>query len=276
MAITRNHLLISRFLRDRGQLPRGGSLLEIGEAEWFCDIPFTEIAADLGGLPSPEDRAEAERRIHELHLALIPLMRDGKGAQKPAYKIRTDMAKLYYRIFFDSRDVSTIELKDGCIQQDLNKRFFLKKLFDITVNNGTAEHIFNIANVFYAMHKHTKPNGAMIHYAPFTGMVDHGFFSLHPTLFYDIALANGYAMNLFIETSGEIIEISSRDDIAVLRDNGRITFDSGLVVFFRKGNSHADFVTPMQGVYSGSFNSKQTQSWQRQASALGQQQPPRS
>jgi hypothetical protein len=54
--------------------------------------------------------------------------------------------------------------------------------------------------VFRTMHEYTVPGGMMIHEGPVTGWIDHGFYTLHPTLFFDVAEANQYpTLVMFVE-----------------------------------------------------------------------------
>jgi hypothetical protein len=50
--------------------------------------------------------------------------------------------------------------------------------------------------VFEVMHDACEVGGLMIHESPFTGWTSHGFYCLQPSLFYDVARANGYEMVL--------------------------------------------------------------------------------
>lgn len=97
---------------------------------------------------------------------------------------------------YTSLDISD---KWGSLPTDLNwepgerdGHSTLLGIFDLVTNNGTGEHIFNQASVFEWMHKLCAVNGVMVHVLPWTGYVNHGFYSYHPVLFRDLAGANGY------------------------------------------------------------------------------------
>lgn len=64
--------------------------------------------------------------------------------------------------------------------------------FGAVYNFGTMEHIFHVpnflANVFHLL----APGGVVLHSAPSSNLVEHGFYQLSPTLFYDYYTANRF------------------------------------------------------------------------------------
>jgi SAM-dependent methyltransferase len=166
---------------QKGCLPSGGSILEFGE----CEVIGLNVSAALEYmLPVGELRHSFLREAEALKT---------KNDTRRPY----DEVKLIYRVFFDYSSYAAIDLAPGAayrIQQDLNQPFDLKQQYDICINNGTSEHIFNQANFFKAMHDHTKAGGVMIHWTPCLGYYDHGFFNVQPGFFHDLAHANDYEM----------------------------------------------------------------------------------
>jgi hypothetical protein len=78
---------------------------------------------------------------------------------------------------------------------DLNAESLPKKfdgMFDLAMNFGTTEHIFNQYQSFEAMHEATKVGGHMLHQVPTAGWTNHGYFCYHPLFFRELAEANGY------------------------------------------------------------------------------------
>lgn len=212
--------------------PQGGSLLQLGEPEWYGDM-------------SPAD---------------VPGYREGMSGHEIA-------AQVYRNFCFcgPSRVVS-IDLHgtDAALQIDLNEPIWLEGgQFDIIVNHGTAEHIFNIGQVFRTMHDWCKVGGLMLHEAPFTGWVDHGFYNLQPTLFYDVAAANGYEIESCAVAHLQtrlIWRIASQANLVELVKAGGVLNNSVLFVAMRKTNSEA-FRVPMQGVYSDGATQDQIRAW---------------
>lgn len=83
----------------------------------------------------------------------------------------------------------------GTISLDLNKPHGWLEIgsqFDLVTNNGTGEHIFNQQAVFETCHNLCKQNGHMLHVLPWINWRNHGFYNFHPSLFRDLAEANGY------------------------------------------------------------------------------------
>jgi hypothetical protein len=72
------------------------------------------------------------------------------------------------------------------IRIDLNHPVSLVNRFDIIVDSGTAEHCFNIGNVFFIYHQLLSGGGFLYQWTPFISP-NHGFYSINPTLYYDLA-----------------------------------------------------------------------------------------
>jgi len=63
--------------------------------------------------------------------------------------------------------------------------------FDIVLDPGTLEHCFNIGQAFRNILKALKPKGTVIHVNP-VSMINHGFWNLSPTAYYDWYTDNGF------------------------------------------------------------------------------------
>lgn len=77
-------------------------------------------------------------------------------------------------------------------QIDLNDPAVIPEKFDLVTNGGTGEHIFNIAAMFKFVHDVLRPGGIALHSMPALGEFDHGFWNVHPSLYFDLAAANDY------------------------------------------------------------------------------------
>ncbi len=84
----------------------------------------------------------------------------------------------------------------GSLSYDLNEvikdKYNYKKTYDLVINNGTGEHVFNQYSLFKNMHNFCSPGGIMLHILPFIDWINHGFYSFHPIVFGDIASSNNY------------------------------------------------------------------------------------
>ena len=63
--------------------------------------------------------------------------------------------------------------------------------FDVVLDSGTIEHVFNIGQAMSHCLKMTRPGGRIIHLTPTSNAVNHGFYSVSPTLYADFYTAAG-------------------------------------------------------------------------------------
>ena len=219
---------LCRLLRTiKPMLPRGGTLLEIGEANWYGEVDADFPCRDRSDLFA--------------------------------------IAKDFYLDLFAPSEIVSVDAtgtKDA-LPLDLNGPLQLSEQFDIAINHGTAEHVFNISQVFRTMHDWTVKGGLMIHESPMHGWVDHGFYCLQPTLFYDVAAANCYEIAMVAVEDiygGDIIRIEHRDQIAELARDGVLPANAMLFVVFRK-IADGPFKIPMQGYYAKALSPKGVRAW---------------
>ncbi len=82
------------------------------------------------------------------------------------------------------------------LQFDLNKNisetYNYNEKYDLVINNGTGEHVFNQYALFLNFHNLTKPNGIMLNILPFIDWINHGFYNFNPIFFADLAASNNY------------------------------------------------------------------------------------
>jgi SAM-dependent methyltransferase len=64
--------------------------------------------------------------------------------------------------------------------------------YDLVINCGTTEHVFNQYNCFKVIHDATRVGGVMYHALPMTGYINHGYFVYTPVMFCDLAQVNEY------------------------------------------------------------------------------------
>lgn len=223
MAITATHCAILRSL----PVPRGATILEIGQANWYGDISPEEAGLGAGG-----DLFDAARRFYD------------------------DWCS-------PSRIVSVDQQGRDSIRDDLNLPLSHSELFDVVVNHGTAEHVFNIGQVFKTIHDSCDIDGWMIHDAPLHGWIDHGFYCLQPTLFYDLAIANCYEVARVVmheSKSRQIVRINSRDHVSELYRDGKLPNNATLLVAFRK-RIDQPFRVPTQAYYAGMLSEEAAAAW---------------
>jgi hypothetical protein len=97
----------------------------------------------------------------------------------------------------ESLDYSNYEGADHIV--DLNNQRmpdFLMQRFDFIVDGGTLEHIFHVPNVLNNIFMMLRTGGRILHMAPSSNHMDHGFYMFSPTLFMDFYCANKFEINL--------------------------------------------------------------------------------
>ncbi len=75
---------------------------------------------------------------------------------------------------------------------DLNQPMTLEP-YDLVIDHGTIEHCMNIGQALLNISSFVKKNGIVFHGPPMS-MLNHGFYNISPTLFYDFYVRNGWKM----------------------------------------------------------------------------------
>lgn len=253
MAITGIEYSLFRSLRVQNAIPLNGDFLELGEANWYGDVDFNLLAQDIYQFAPVALRKTLFIRLDEI-----------LQAKRPA--ILWEVAKVFWDTFIQPRSMTAIDF-DGteqALKLDLNSPINLQRQFHMVLNLGTAEHVFNIAQVFKTIHDHTLPGGIMMHGLPFSGWVDHGFFNFNPTFYWDIAKANNYTLMLAVYaelTPLKLIKINERESILEMAKNKQIGQNSLIYVVLRKPEQVAEFRIPLQGYYAQAISKEAAKSW---------------
>jgi len=191
-------------LASRGIL-RGGAMLEMGPSDL---ILYTPAAIEF----------YIRRHVPADHVgALMGRIFDGQGGFR-----RENIGALYSMFGYD--EYRSIDLRDSRADWrcDLNYPVDIPERFDMITNFGTAEHIFNISEVFRSMHVLLREGGVQLHVMPVFGDVNHGFYNIHPTVYLDLAKANDYV----IEDIRYIDEINRRTTEHALAFEGDVDFEA--------------------------------------------------
>jgi hypothetical protein len=254
VAVSVPQYLVIRDLYRYGMLPQGGALLEIGEANWYGDIKPLSMIDDITRFVTDPVRRDA----------LIARLR--KIVETQPETCRFDVVKVYYELYFSPSEIQAIDFEGTPLAQplDLNYPIDLGRQFDTVINHGTAEHVFNIAQVFRTIHEHTVPGGLMLHESPFTGWIDHGFYGMQPTLFFDLAEFNGYALQGLLITNlvdQSAIQVRGREHLYELIRERKIPENSLLFAIMRKNPDERAFQVPFQGYYRESLSEAGMAAW---------------
>ncbi len=204
MAIDAASIKLWSILKQQGLLPKRPAVLEIGQANWYGDV-------------DPKDVPE-----------LLPI-KSLEGMDL------FDIAKAYYRELLNYKHLDTVDAGGPgkhVHRIDLNKPWpdELDRQYDIVINTGTLEHVFDQQYVFRAIHERTRISGLMVHAFPIEGCLDHGFYCYQPNLLLSLASANGY------------------ETLAAVRSE--VGQDAFLHVAWRKARG-GPFVVPQQGKCEG-------------------------
>lgn len=246
MAISAKEYLFLSILHQTQRLPDQPTVLEVGEQHWHGDVSVATLAQDLDQTSADPDQRAA------LHQALE------QALQQDAQRVNFDIAKVAYRLYLNYKAIAAIDLHgtEDALQFDLNYPVSLDRTFDITINFGTGEHVFNVAQFFKTLHDLTRPGGIMLHTMPFLGWIDHGFYTFQPTFYWDLAASNRYEMVLFLIQAGEqMIELHRPEDLKevltlLLQDDGRLPTNASIYAALQKNEEPQDFCIPRQGYFT--------------------------
>ena len=243
MGITHNDRTVFLRLRRAGWLPPRPSLLEFGEGQWYGDVPTATLSEDIDDLVQDAGLRE------ELHQRMVAVLCGEARYQS------WDLAKLFFKACLDYRKYTAIDFHGTpeARKLDLNYPVDLGEQFDILVNAGTAEHIFDVGQFFRTAHDVTRPGGLMIHVMPYRGWLEHGFYSFNSTFYWDLAAANGYTMlmHAYAELKPpRFIELTRREEIMELALSGQLGKNATLYAVMRKAEVAGDFRVPIQHIYT--------------------------
>jgi len=78
--------------------------------------------------------------------------------------------------------------------------------FNLVIDSGTLEHIFDAKSAMENIVKVTKINGFVLQIIPAQNYLNHGFYQFSPTFFYDFYAANGFEIveSYIIEIKGSM------------------------------------------------------------------------
>jgi len=253
MAITQVEYALIRKLREVGVLKPGSSLIEFGQSNWYGDVPLEQLYKDIETFAAPEKRLSLRARVEQL------------VAAKP-HEMLFDIAAAFYECFIDPQQYTAIDYGGTKIahKYDLNKPLPALGAFDVAIDFGTGEHIFDVKTFFQNVHDVTAPGGIMIHSLPWHGFADHGFFNFQPTLYFDIAAANGYSvLNVTCGAINppQVHALNTREACVAFAKSGNIPANAELLVVYRKGAQHQPFRVPIQGYYGGVLSDQLKGDW---------------
>jgi SAM-dependent methyltransferase len=112
----------------------------------------------------------------------------------PAIKTIDDQT-FFKSLGFDavySTDASNYEQADFIYDFNQPMPTEMHNRFEVVFDGGAIEHLFHIPNALSNINALLKLGGRAIHHSPTHNFVDHGFYCVQPTLYYDFYEANAY------------------------------------------------------------------------------------
>jgi hypothetical protein len=123
-----------------------------------------------------------------------------------------------------------------------------KESFEVIIDPGTFEHIFNIGTVFRSMKKVLTLYGRILHTNPIN-RVNHGFWSLSPTAYKDFYEANGYEIEEMSLWGGYYATPGVADIINTPYERFPIKGEGSVCVVAHKKTEELSTVWPIQWKY---------------------------
>lgn len=262
MALSHSIMAALVHLKEKGAIGTCGSILEIGEQNWYNDVPMSDIGQLI-------DRFAPEANKPAFRERLAQLIEDAKDESK-LRDAAFAAGRLFYRILFDAEKYLAIDLHGTqySVAHDLNFPVPITEQYDIVTDLGTAEHVFDVAQVFKTIHALTKPGGMMLHALPNQGMYDHGFYNFQPTFFYDLASANHYEIvaMFYVDITGRkhsLRKMNAPGEFVELVKGGGMQLQSMIYVLFKKPAEEKPFAIPRQGHYSDRATDESIANWEK-------------
>lgn len=251
MAVTALEHMVLCSLREHGLLPAAPAVIELGESNWYGDVPVDQLAADLTRFAPDAERS-------------VAALREAAAARRPDYPY--ELARAFFRGVIGAAPYVTIDpgTPGSTYRFDLNEPVPLTEQFDLVMNIGTAEHVFDVRRFYTTAHDLTRPGGLALHSGPCSGWPDHGFYTFQPTFFFDLARANNYEIVSFVVASlrpFRYVQLAGHDDVFRLVQRGGMPANGYLNVVFRR-TTDQPFRVPTQAYYAGALSAESARLWQ--------------
>jgi len=211
------------YLQRKGLLTsERNKILDIGPQNVYFarDEQLREFVAPHGQTVSD---ADLEKEIQRLIYFSIPRPEE----RTTLFSEITDLTDIEY---------NSIDVCPGLKTEILDLNFdklpkHMADHYDVVLNFGTTEHIFNQWNCFEVMHDATKVGGVIYHQLPASGYFDHGYYCYTPLFFQEMAAANSYEiLDLFVTPAGESkidqLKIQARTGSSILNRLDHLSEDN--------------------------------------------------
>lgn len=165
-------------------------------------------ALDLGSQTSSIDTNFLEFLIKEQNISSPELIfRFNELKFKENFTTREYFMALGFDDYFSIDINGAYNSFEFDLNSDIKNKYDFHNQYDLVINNGTGEHVFNQANLYLNFHNLTKKNGIMLNIVPFIDWINHGFYNYNPIFFADLAASNNYeVINIYLanRNAGEL------------------------------------------------------------------------
>jgi len=148
-----------------------------------------------------------------------------------------DASSLFEVLGYKLEVIDITAARGGEILHDLNEPVpeELKGRYALVLDSGTLEHVFNIGQGAKSAAEMVALGGSILHINPFN-IVNHGFYNINPTWYYDLYGENGFQLELV-----QLVADTLRDPKVVHKVPPYVRFydvpnDSAIVVVARRKN----------------------------------------
>ncbi len=172
---------VNLLLLEASRRPFGGSIVTLGRQHVYLTGNEVREMARQHGVPLQPIRDELHR---EPHLAAQGFLSDDCLLQMIGFGQITRVDYSDYEAPDEILDLNALETPET-----------LRGKFDVVLDTGTIEHVFDIAAALRHCCRMAKPGGRVIHLTPSSNCVEHGFHSISPTLFADFYAASRFEVN---------------------------------------------------------------------------------
>jgi hypothetical protein len=200
------------YLQQRGYLTREkNKILDIGPQNVYFATEH-QILAFLKN----QGRTISDEKLNDEVSRLAYFSTPRRNERTTLFSEVTDLTNIEYNSYDVCPGLKThiLDLNfDSIPQHDIER-------YDVVINFGTTEHVFNQWNCFAVMHDALRVGGIIYHRLPVSGYLEHGYFCYTPLFFRELAAANRYEiMDLFLTNAGTSNLHASNIDV---RDNKKL------------------------------------------------------
>jgi len=123
----------------------------------------------------------------------------------------------------------------------------LRGKYDIVIDGGTTEHIFDIASGLFNCARMVKLGGVAYHNVPLN-MLNHGFYNISPTLFFDFYEDNGFTTSGCVGVATGVMDNPKFFDLP-RQQRFQIDAEACMIYIGKKVETREKLVKSIQGKY---------------------------